>query len=312
MDIGYAGAFLGGVLTLLSPCSALLLPAFFAYAFSTTTRLVARTGLFYLGLLSTLVPLGIFAGVLGSLVTLHRPVLIGVSAALLMVLGAAQIAAIRLPSGLTPTAGTGSSRLSVFALGTVYGVAGVCTGPILGSILTVAAVGGNAAYGGALLAVFALGMALPLFVLALLWDRLGISGRRWLRPRPLTIGAWSNSWLMIISGLISVGIGVLLLISDGTAGLGGMLTVQDQFRAESVATEAAAGIPDAAVAGVAALVLAIGMALYFKNRRNEPPTTHRKAPEAASQHNAPETTANRTASAAGPYQPKTGMTDDPQ
>jgi len=54
------------------------------------------------------------------------------------------------------------------------------------------------------------------------------------------------------------------------------------------------------------------MALYFKNRRNEPPTTHRKAPEAASQHNAPETTANRTASAAGPYQPKTGMTDDPQ
>ncbi|HSL37639.1 MAG TPA: cytochrome c biogenesis protein CcdA, partial [Arthrobacter sp.] len=66
MDIGYAGAFLGGVLTLLSPCSALLLPAFFAYAFSTKSRLVARTGLFYLGLLSTLVPLGIFAGVLGS------------------------------------------------------------------------------------------------------------------------------------------------------------------------------------------------------------------------------------------------------
>ncbi|BAS07616.1 biogenesis protein [Arthrobacter sp. Hiyo4] len=62
MVIGYAGAFLGGILTLLSPCSALLLPAFFAYAFSTKTRLVARTALFYLGLLSTLVPLGCLPG----------------------------------------------------------------------------------------------------------------------------------------------------------------------------------------------------------------------------------------------------------
>lgn len=300
MDVGYAGAFLGGVLTLLSPCSALLLPAFFAYAFSTKARLVARTGLFYLGLLSTLVPLGVFAGVLGSLVTLHRPVLVGISAALVILLGAAQIAAIRLPSGLTSTAGAGSSRLSVFALGTVYGFAGVCTGPILGSILTVAAVGSNAVYGGALLAVFALGMALPLFVLALLWDRLGISGRRWLRPRPLTIGTWSNSWQMIISGLISVGVGVLLLISDGTAGLGGVLTVEDQFRAESAATEAASGIPDLIVAGAAALVLAIGMALYFKSRQSEPPITLQSDPGAVDPQSTRETVTNRTAGALGP------------
>ncbi|MDI3240867.1 cytochrome c biogenesis CcdA family protein [Arthrobacter sp. AL08] len=312
MDIGYAGAFLGGVLTLLSPCSALLLPAFFAYAFSTKTRLVARTGLFYLGLLSTLVPLGIFAGALGSLVTLHRPALIGVSAALVILLGSAQISAIRLPSGLTPTAGAGSSRLSVFALGTVYGVAGVCTGPILGSILTVAAVGSNAVYGGVLLAVFALGMALPLFVLALLWDRLGISGRRWLRPRPLTIGKWSNSWLMIISGVISVGVGVLLLVSDGTAGLGGVLTVQDQFRAESAATEAAAGISDLVVAGVAALVLAIGMALYFKSRRSEPTTPPEKAPGAVKPQSVPETVTNQAGGVPGPGRTKTGMPDDPQ
>lgn len=272
MDIGYAGAFLGGVLTLLSPCSALLLPAFFAYAFSTKTRLVARTGLFYLGLLSTLVPLGIFAGALGSLVTQHRTVLVGASAALVILLGLAQISGVRLPAAFTPTGRTGTSRLSVFALGTVYGVAGVCTGPILGSVLTVAAIGSNAVYGGMLLAIFALGMAVPLFVLALVWDRLGISGRRWLRPRPLTIGTWTNSWLMVVSGLISVGIGVLLLLSDGTAGLGGVLTVQDQFRAESFASEAAAGIPDLVVAGAAALALLAGVALYYKNRQTEPTT----------------------------------------
>lgn len=270
MDIGYAGAFLGGVLTLLSPCSALLLPAFFAYAFATTTRIVARTGLFYAGLLSTLVPLGVFAGVLGSLVTQHRTVLIGVAAAIVITLGVVQISGIGLPSALAPTARAGTTRMSVFALGTVYGVAGVCTGPILGSILTVAAVGSNAVYGGMLLAVYALGMVVPLFILALVWDSMGISGRRWLRPRPLRLGAWSNSWLMIISGLISIGIGVLLLASDGTAGLGGVLTVREQFTTESIVTETAAGIPDLMVAGAAALALAIGVGLYFKNRRAEP------------------------------------------
>ncbi len=54
--IGYLGAFLGGVLTLLSPCSALLLPAFFAYAFASPARLLGRTAVFYAGLAGVLAP----------------------------------------------------------------------------------------------------------------------------------------------------------------------------------------------------------------------------------------------------------------
>ena len=49
-DIGYLAAFLGGALALISPCSALLLPAFFAYSLASPGRLLARTGAFYLGL----------------------------------------------------------------------------------------------------------------------------------------------------------------------------------------------------------------------------------------------------------------------
>ncbi|WP_019482550.1 cytochrome c biogenesis CcdA family protein [Arthrobacter sp. TB 23] len=267
MEIGYAGAFLGGILTLLSPCSALLLPAFFAYAFSTKSRLMARTGLFYLGLITTLVPLGIFAGALGSLVTQHRSILIAAAATLVIALGVAQVAGIRMPSFIRNSAQAGSSRLSVFVLGTVYGVAGVCTGPILGSILTVAAVGSNALYGGILLAIYALGMALPLFALSLMWDRLGISGRRWLRPRPVTIGRWSNSWIMIISGILSIGIGVLLIVTDGTAGLGGVLTVSDQFQLENAASGAASGVTNTLFSVGAAAALVIAVILYVRSQR---------------------------------------------
>lgn len=166
MEVGLIGAFLGGVLTLLSPCSAVLLPGFFAYAFSTTSRLLGRTLVFYLGLLITLVPMGVAASALGSLVTEHRGTLVTVMAGLVIVLGGIQLLGISIPlPGRTVSHRRDSrSTLSVLLLGAVYGVAGVCSGPILGSVLAVAALGSNPVYGGLTLAVYALGMAVPVFV----------------------------------------------------------------------------------------------------------------------------------------------------
>ncbi|MHA7140518.1 cytochrome c biogenesis CcdA family protein [Arthrobacter sp. Sr33] len=284
MLIGYSGAFLGGLLTLLSPCSALLLPAFFAYAFSTKRQLVGRTLLFYAGLLCTLVPLGVFAGTLGSLVTTDRHILIGLAAALMIVLGLIQILGVRLPAFIRTRSATGGSGGSVFVLGLAYGVAGACTGPILGSILTVAAAGSNAVYGGILLAIYALGMAVPLFFLAALWDRLGVSGRRWLRPRPVTIGRWSNTWIMVISGSLSIGIGIFLIATDGTASLGGILSVTDQFALENAVRTFADSIPDVAVMLSILMLLTATGALYLRRRshRSSAPPNDPASPGASS------------------------------
>ncbi|WP_235686449.1 hypothetical protein [Tomitella gaofuii] len=68
-EIGLLGALLGGVLLLLSPCSALLLPSFFAYAFDSVGRLAARTVQFSLGLATVMVPLGAGVGAFSSLDT---------------------------------------------------------------------------------------------------------------------------------------------------------------------------------------------------------------------------------------------------
>lgn len=108
-------------------------------------------------------------------------------------------------------------------------------------------------------------------LLALFWDRLGISGRRWLRPRPVTVGRWSNSVVMIISGSLSIGIGILLLATDGTAGLGGLLTVSDQFRLESAASDAASAVPNTAFMVAAAALLALAVVLNWRNRRHPKP-----------------------------------------
>ena len=52
--IGLLGALLGGLLSLVSPCSALLLPSFFALAFERPVVLLRRVLAFYLGLVLVL------------------------------------------------------------------------------------------------------------------------------------------------------------------------------------------------------------------------------------------------------------------
>lgn len=266
MSIGLAGAFLGGMLALLSPCSVMLLPSFFAYAFSSRTQLFARTLIFFLGLITALVPVGIFAGSLGALVMDHRALIVGIAAILIILFGVAQLSGmrLRLPS-LRQREGTGV--LSVYILGIAFGVAGTCSGPVLGAILTVAALGGNAAYGGLLLAVYAAGMAVPMFILALLWDGLDLGRSRWLRPRPVVIGRWKTTVLELVSGVLMIGIGVLMLLTEGTAGLGGMLTITQQFAAEQWASRAGSRVGDLAFLALAVLVIGLVIAWRIVIRR---------------------------------------------
>lgn len=273
MDIGYLGALLGGVLSLLSPCSVMLLPAFFAYAFTDPATLVARTGIFYLGLVTTLVPLGILAGAVGAFLVQYQGVLITVAAALVIVLGLIQILGIPLPTLGRREAKDAGSSLAVYVLGTAYGIAGVCTGPILGSVLTIAAVGANPVYGGILLAVYALGMALPLLLLALAWKGLAQRRLHWLRPRMLRIGRWTNSWHAVISGLFSLALGVFLLLSAGAGGFGSFLSTSTLFAVESWILELSARVPNLVVMGIVLAIgggIALGVLLRARNRAGSP------------------------------------------
>ncbi|MEV6259180.1 cytochrome c biogenesis CcdA family protein [Streptomyces sp. NPDC051784] len=278
-DIGYFAALLGGLLALVSPCSALLLPAFFAYSVDSTARLLARTGIFYAGLATTLVPLGAAGSYAGRLFHGHRDALVLGAGWLIIGLGLAQIAGrgftsrrlASLSGRIRPT-----TALSVYALGAVYGLAGFCAGPILGSVLTVSALGGSPVYGGLLLAVYALGMAAPLFVLALLWERFDLGRRVWLRGRPLRAGRFEVHSSSLLSGLFFVGLGTLFLVFDGTTALPGLLDVDQSFAAERWARSAGERVPDGVALGIVAAAALFAVALHLWRRR-----TGHKGEEAA-------------------------------
>ncbi|MFF5447312.1 cytochrome c biogenesis CcdA family protein [Streptomyces sp. NPDC012888] len=256
MEIGYLAALLGGLLALLSPCSALLLPAFFAYSIDSTSRLLARTGIFYAGLASTLVPLGAASSTAGRFFHGNRDLLVLTGGWLIIALGAAQVLGLGFaPRRLTELSGRirPVTALSVFALGAVYGLAGFCAGPILGSVLTVAAVGGSPVYGGLLLAVYALGMAVPLFLLALLWERFDLGRRRWLRGRVLRLGRLELHTTSLLSGLFFVALGVMFLVFDGASALPGLLDAEDSFAVEQWVRSFADAVPDGVLLGLVAL-----------------------------------------------------------
>ncbi|MGO1838627.1 MAG: cytochrome c biogenesis CcdA family protein [Candidatus Microbacterium stercoravium] len=257
MDIGLLGAFLGGVLTLLSPCSAMLLPAFFSYAFASPKSLLARTGAFYLGLITTLVPLGVLAGTVGAFVNQHRFTFVTVASVVVIVLGAVMLLNIPVPFLTRGTASEGTSATAVYALGTVYGLAGVCAGPLLGAVLTVAAVSGNALIGGLITVVFAAGMALPLLVLSLLWARLPFV-KRLVRPREVRIGRWRNTWTGIIGGALTIAVGVLLLATGGTTALSGILGASDQAALEGTVLREAGKVPDLLVVAIVLTAALVG------------------------------------------------------
>lgn len=275
MDIGLLGAFLGGLLTLLSPCSAMLLPAFFSYAFTSPREMVARTGVFYLGLLTTLAPLGVLAGTLGAFVNQHRFTFVTIASIIVIVLGVVMLLNIPIPMLSRDRGREGTSVAAVYALGTVYGLAGVCAGPLLGAVLTVAAVSGSALAGGVVLAVFAAGMALPLLALSLLWGRLPFV-KNLVRPREIKIGPWRNTWTGLIGGLLTVGVGILLLLTGGTTELGGILGAGDQAALEGAVLGGAGRVPDLVVVGI---VLVVAVASWFivraKGRGNR--AGHRKS-----------------------------------
>lgn len=267
MNLTLAGAFLGGVLTLLSPCSVMLLPAFFAYAFTSTGALLARTGVFFLGLATALVPLGLLAGTVGAWVSQNRFELVTVASIVVIVLGLLLLSGVPLPGLMRQRGPENASAIAVFALGAVYGLAGVCAGPLLGAALSFAAFGANAVFGGIVLLVFAAGMTLPLLVLGLVWNRIP-AVRALVRPRELRIGKWRNAWTNVIGGLLTVAIGVLLLVTRGTTTLGGIVGATTQAKLESDVLRLTGAVPNWLVAVIFIVLAGLWAAVVIARRDN--------------------------------------------
>ncbi len=263
IEVSFAAAFIGGILSLLSPCSALLLPAFFAYAFQNKRDLTARTAVFFVGLATIFVPLGMGASLATTLFQDNRDTMIVVAGGILIAFGVMELLGRTFSFGRGATGGGVDETRGLFGtytLGLVYGFGGFCSGPILGSVLTVAAADGSVIRGGGLLATYALGTVAPLFLLAMFWDRLKIGERQWIRGRGIQIGPISVHSTQVIAGVVFILLGISFILLQGTNSLAGIYEgwgfTELSFDADVWVRSVTDSIPDALLFAVVGVVAA--------------------------------------------------------
>ena len=280
MDLGFVSAFVGGALALLSPCAALLLPAFFASTVGAGPRLLLHGLVFYTGMLVVLVPLGLGAGALGSLFTEHREWIVVGASALLIVLGVLQFLGLGSdPARLVPGAAAARTRTAqasgltkTVLLGTTSGVAGMCAGPVLGAVLTLAAARGDLAGSAVMLAVYGAGMVVPLLVIAALWARLGGRGRGLLRGREIAVGPLRLHSTSMLTGALMIVVGVVFQTTNGLVSVPSFIPTDVVSRLQSSALLSGATADVIAISGIA--VALVGLWVLRDRRRRAQEVGH--------------------------------------
>ena len=272
MEAGLAFAFAGGMLGLFSPCNAMLLPAFFAHAATSNRRLPALGAAFLVGMLATLVPLGLGLGWLGGVLTVDRHALIQVAAWVIVALGLVQTlgggfdASALLPKRLRRNRPAKASLGGAVLLGTAAGVAGFCTGPVLGAILTLVLATGSALGGGALLISYALGMLVPVMAIAALMRRAGGFKAGWLRGRTLHLGRFRFHTNSLIAGVVTIAVGIIMLTTGGLVTMPEMISSDLSARITQGASRIDAAMPSWAWTALLGALLLLWWILAARKR----------------------------------------------
>ena len=184
-------AFFAGAVALFAPCCIVFLaPAYLAAAVKNRRwRLLPLTFVFAAGLAVVLVPITLGMSLVAATIAKYHAPFYYAGGALMLLLAAYSLSGRmwRLPSFLrTPDAARGDSA-AFFALGVFSGIASSCCAPVLAGVMTLSALSGSA-FGGILLGLaYVLGMTFPLFLMALLYDRLRLGQRRATVARPVRL-----------------------------------------------------------------------------------------------------------------------------
>jgi thiol:disulfide interchange protein len=205
-------AVLGGLFTLLMPCTYPMIPftmTFFAKQAAAGRRLLPLAAFYSLGIMVCFVGLGVLiTGVFGAtLANLAGHPLTNLFIALLfIVLGLGLLGAffIRLPSGLENALGGGrGGYLGALIMGLTFAVTAFsCTAPFAGAVLSQAVVTGSWTRAVIGMAVYSSAIALPFFALAM---------SPGLLKRMPKAGAWMNEF-KVVGGLIELAAALKFLV----------------------------------------------------------------------------------------------------
>src|SRR3990167_8883289 len=166
-------AFIAGVAALFAPCCiGVLLPSYLASVFKTRTKIFLMTFVFYLGVLTIFLPLGLGVAGLSTFFSDNHQLLFTAGGLFMVFLGAALLLgkSIMLPIKVHPKLEKYDFG-SIYVLGIFSGIATTCCAPVLAGVLALSALPGSLWLGALYTVTFVTGMVIPLFIMAVFVDR---------------------------------------------------------------------------------------------------------------------------------------------
>lgn len=218
---GIAEAYIAGLASFLSPCVFPLVPGYLSYLAGTAGEQAQRhmearqlrwqvalhAVFFVCGFSLIFVALGATASTLGQFLRTHLAMLHQIAGIVLIVAGLQVAGVLRIiplmrERRLEVERGD-PALLKSGLIGMAFGAGWTpCIGPILGSVLTMAAAGSSLREGVLLLAIYSFGLGAPFLITGLLIDRVTPAFRRISRLMPI---------ITLASGGLLVGMGLLVL-----------------------------------------------------------------------------------------------------
>ena len=210
-----------GFITFLSPCVLPLIPGYVAFMTGMTTAeltdenrkvsaILIPSLLFVLGFSIVFVALGASASAVGSFLSQYSSVLETVAGTIILLLGFFMLGIIKVPwlygearFEMQKAKRFGSFAALLMGMAFAFGWS-PCVGPVLGSILMVAANSAEVGRGALLLAVYSLGLGIPFILVALLLGRVK-PVLNWLNRHTLIINRVAGVVLMVLGLLILTG-----------------------------------------------------------------------------------------------------------
>src|SRR6266853_949113 len=181
-------AVVAGAIALFAPCCiSAMLPAYFATSFQNRRRLVAMSFVFAGGIATVVLPIALGATAVRRLIFGGHTVVYVLGGGLMLGLGAYTLLGGRIHLPMPGRrAGARRGPAAVYSLGLFSGIASSCCAPVLVGLVALSGVASSFVLALGLGGAYVFGMAAPLFVISLLWDRYNWRSSALFRPRSVT------------------------------------------------------------------------------------------------------------------------------
>ena len=218
MEITFWIAFVGGLLSFLSPCVLPLVPVYIAILVGPDVleakidkrqaHVFLHSLVFVAGFTTIFVILGAGAGLTGLAISVNILTLRRVAGVLLLVFGALLLASQKFPrlnfqKHLTPSQSKATGYLRSFVTGVIFSMVSMsCASYILGGILMLALTSETAWRGASLLGIYSLGLGIPFLIIGAAFDSIS--------PLLKRIRRYSAA-IYFVSGGLLITMGILVL-----------------------------------------------------------------------------------------------------